>query len=306
MQLSWIPLVTEEELQGAWKWLLDTMSPRPAISEQTCIYDHKQWQNQGQYQPLKADDLTVKRLGILFLTSELGADEDIYNLVNCGESFQVDVPADSLDRDVSNVVREIKGFRDSLSEHLAFWVRLACAAQINVDGQRFACSLPNVQSRDKGPDGLFITTGEADFVEIQSVKNSIGDPRGLVATKKFRERGQVHKREKPKQLEEFWLTANENWGIVRLHRTLSNLCRLLEISDQRLFKMSLSKDLCFYNAVVVANQKHAKLDVFEGYQHVVNDVERRIATYISSDDWKEVAEKTRQVIQAKLRQAKLI
>ncbi len=308
MQLSLIsfPLVTNDEMQDAWEWLLDTMSPRPTTPSQICIYDHKQWQDEGQFKPLKPDTVSANRLAILFLVSELGTDESIYRLANCGEVTQISVPTGGLDRDIANVIKEEKGFRDSLSEHLAFWVRLASAAQINVDGQRFACSLPNVQSRDKGPDGLFITFGHTDYVEIQSVKNTINNPRSLVATRKFREHGQIHQREKPKQLEELWLTANENWGIVRLQRTLSQLCRLLDIPAEHLFKMSLSKDLCYYNAIVIADQRHASPNVFDGYQYVLDQINRRIATYVSSEKWKELAEMTRQKILAKLRQSKLI
>jgi hypothetical protein len=286
MQLSLLPLVTKEELENAWNWLLEGVRPRPTTPSQTCIYDHKQWQIQGAYYPLKVDGKIEKHLGILFLTSEFGDVDQTYNLANFDEVTDINCPAGVLDKDVANVIQEAKGFRDSLSEHLAFWVRLADEAQARVKGQKFAGKLPHVQSRDKGPDGLFISVGQKDYIEIQSVKNSINDPKSLVGTRSFRTSGKIHNRKKPKQLEEFWLTANENWGIVRLQRELSNLCRLMEITEQQeLFKIALSnKDLCFYNAVVVADEKHAREDVFEGYGHITHDVSRRIATYISSDE----------------------
>lgn len=300
MQSSFLPLVTREELEGAWNWLLSTMRPRPDTPSKSCVFDHKHWKIEEQYQPLCANGIIEKHLSLLFLTSEFGDDDQIYNLANFGEATSIGQPIGLLDRDVANVIQEAKGFRDSLSEHLAFWVRLANEAQTRVDGQKFAGKLPHIQSRDKGPDGLFMGTGQKDYVEIQSVKNSIGDPRQLVGTTSFRTHGKVHKREEPKQLEEFWLTANENWGTSRLQRELSNLCRLLQVADPQLFKMALQKNLCFYNAVVVANEKHAREDVFEGYEHITTDVSRRIATYISSEEWKELAEKTRQDIKARL------
>ncbi len=301
MQLSFLPLVTKDELKGAWGWLLSTMKPRPNTPSMSCVYDHKHWKIGEQYQPLCVNGIVEKHLGTLFLTSEFGDDDQIYRLSNLGEASDIARPADPIDRDVANVVREVKGFRDSLSEHLAFWVRLANEAQTHVEGQKFAGKLPHIQSRDKGPDGLFIATGQRNYVELQSVKNSIGDPRNLVGTTSFRVNGVVHRRESPKQLEEFWLTANENLGSVRLQRELSNLCHLLQIADQQqLFKVALQKNLCFYNAVVVADEIHAREEVFEGYEYITTDVARRIATYISSQEWKALAEKTRQDVKLRM------
>ena len=302
MQLSLLPLIAKEELGNAWDWLIQGIRPRPTTPSQSCIYDHKKWQIQGVYHPLRADGIIEKHLAILFLASEFGDDDQIYNLANFGKATDIRHPVGLLDKDVKNIVQERKGFRDSLSEHLAFWVRLADEAQARVEGKKFAGKSPHVQSRDKGPDGLFISVGSKDYIEIQSVKNSISDPRSLVGTTSFRTSGKIHNRKKPKQLEEFWLTANENWGIVRLQRELSNLCRLMEITElQEFFKIALSnKDLCFYNAIVVADEKHARENVFEGYAHITNDISRRIATYISSDEWKDLAEKTRQEIKKRL------
>jgi hypothetical protein len=204
------PLVSRYEVEDAWLWLCNAVTSRPNVPSKTCVYDHKQWKVQGQYHPLFADGFVEKYLGVLFLTSELGDDEQIYDLANFGEAADITLPNGLLDRDVANVIQEKKGFRDSLSEHLAFWVRLANGSQVCNDDQRFAAKLPHVQSRDKGPDGLFITTGHDSYVEIQSVKSSMGDPRKEVGTRSFRSKGVVHNRKSPKQLEEFWLTANEN------------------------------------------------------------------------------------------------
>ncbi|MBP7045197.1 MAG: hypothetical protein KBE23_20760 [Chloroflexi bacterium] len=296
MQSSFLPLIDKEELEDAWKWLFSTMKPRPENASVSCVYDPKHWMIQEEYKPLYANGLIEKHLSVLFLTSEFGEDEQIYGLTNFGDATSIDRPAGLIDRDVANVIQEEQGFRDSLAEHLAFWVRLANEAQNYSDGQKFAGKLPHIQSRDKGPDGLFIVTGQSNYVELQSVKSSTKNPRNQVGTRSFRINGKVHDRNNPKQLEEFWLTANENWGSARLQRELSNLCRLLQVTNQQLFKMSLQENLCSYNAIVVANEKYASEDVFEGYEHITPNINHRIATYISSEEWKELAEKTRQVI----------
>jgi hypothetical protein len=87
---------------------------------------------------------------------------------------------------------------------------------------------------------------------------------------------------------------------VRLQRILSSLCRLLQVTDRQLFKMALQRNLCFYNAIVVANEKHAREEVFEGYEHITTNISHRIATYISSTEWKDLAEKTRIEVKARL------
>lgn len=294
MQLSFLPLVDENELKSAWIWLRDEMQPHSQQTCQSCIYDHKKWKVQGAPKSLKADGSIEKHLGILFLASEFGDAEQIYKLVNFNRTMTINRLPGLLDKDILNVIKEKKGFRDSLSEHLAFWVRLASEAKVCPSGQRFVGKLPHIQSRDKGSDGLFIAVGQKDYIEIQSVKNSIRDPRAQVGTKSFRTNGKVLNRKKPKQLEEFWLTANENWGIQRLQRELTSLCLVLGTTNKDFFKMALgNKNLCFYNAIVVADEKYAREAVFEGYEHVTSDVKRRLATYISSEQWQFLAEETR-------------
>jgi hypothetical protein len=245
-------------------------------------------------------DSVIRALGHLYLTSQLGDSDLIFDLVNHGNAQDVVIPSGKLDTDVKNVIDSIRRFHNALSENLAFWVRLATAAQCKKDSLEFACSKPNVQPDDKGPDGLFLATGTTPQVEVQSIKNSIYDPQSLISSKPFRSKGRIANK-KGKQLEDFYRHARENFGFVRLDDLLSQLCKSLNLSTTREIRIGLLSQ-CSYNAVVVADNKHAKIELFEGYEHVTQDVKRRIATYIGSSEWKEIAASTRQFIVQRLQQ----
>jgi hypothetical protein len=245
--------------------------------------------------PLKPTPEVAALLARLYLASGIGDLEAILDMANGNDPTDIVVPAGSLDEDVKKVIKSQPRFRTALSEHLAFWIRLATTAQCPEDCSRFACSLPNVQPEDKGPDGLFLSTGTTSRVEIQSVKNSIGNPQSLISTKRFRLKGtlSVYK----KLLEDFHRFAHENFGFVRLERLLADLCRLLHISTDRQIRIALlSNTECSYNAIVVADQQYADVELFQGYQYVTPEAKRRVATYIGSTKWTEVAEQTRRSV----------
>jgi hypothetical protein len=291
-----IVIVPRQKASDAWNWLCATISPRPSPANQRCLYDCKLWDNGGTQQPLHPATYVGELLGRLYLTSQLGDLESILSMANGCEAQDVIVPAGSLDKDVEGVVKSKSRFRAALSEHLAFWIRLATAAQAQTCSDRFACALPNVQPEDKGPDGLFLSTGPASQVEIQSVKNSINDPQSLVSTKRFRTNGRVSSKH-GKLLEDFYRFAHSHVGFVRLDRLLTDLCRLLDIPSDRKIRMALlSSTVCAYNAVVVADHQYEKADLFQGYEHITQDVQHRIATYIGSTSWSEVAEVTRKSV----------
>lgn len=217
-------------------------------------------------------------------------------MVNSGRARDIVVPPGNLDEDVKKVIESRPRFRTALSEHVSFWLRLATTAQCPAGCSKFACSLPNVQPEDKGPDGLFLSTGTVSRVEVQSVKNSIGDPQPLLSTDRFRSKGCVSPR-KGKLLEDFHRFAHENFGFVRLERLLSSLCRVLDIPLSRQIRIALlSNTVCSYNAVVVADHQYAKVELFQGYQYVTQYAERRIATCVGSTKWAEVAEQTRRFV----------
>lgn len=299
-----IIVVRKHEVREAWNWLLENISPRPDQHCDVCIYDLKVWGSTDVKQPLSPMDSVGAVLGRLYLTSELGDLGAIINMVNGADAQDVIVPPGDLDEDVKNVIKSKKRFRDGLSEHLAFWVCLATATQLYNDGSKFACVLPHVQAEDKGPDGLFLLVGLTTKVELQSVKNSKNDPSYLLSTKSFQKKGQVSSNARKRLLEEFYKFANQQSGFTRLSQRLSDLCGYLGVqADQKIRMALLSNTSCSYNAVVVADHQYARPDLFKGYQHVTRDIEHRIATYIGSTSWVEVAEATRQVVLQILKQS---
>jgi hypothetical protein len=54
---------------------------------------------------------------------------------------------------------------------------------------------------------------------------------------------------------------------------------------------------------VVADQKYSDVSLFEGYQHINRDVQKRIATYIGATDWQQSAKLTRKHVKQLLKRA---
>ena len=296
MQLSFFSIVTKNELRVAWDWLVKPMNHRPTAHCGHCVFDHKQWYQQ----PLKDEPKTHVNLGTLYLTSSFADDNQIFALANRDVSADIETP--NLDSNIAKTVKNSGRFRDALSEHLGFWVRLATASQSQTPSTRFASAKPNVIPENQGPDGLIMVDCSAtntQQIEIQSVKNPSNNPRSMVATTSFRTQGKVHNVNKPKLLEDFWLVKNESVGITYLQNMLSGLCGQLQLTADQRIKFGLLADTA-YNAVIVANDKHATATVFEGYDQVTTDASKCFATYIGSNDWDALAEATRKVLLKRL------
>ena len=292
-----IPLLTQKEIIEAWSWFVSNMSSRPVNHNSLCIFDLKLWGSNTE--PLQPNNQFVAVLGRLYLVAQLGYEDIVFDLVKGDDIQDLIWQFGALDEDIQKVVKSVERFRYHLSEHLAFWVRLAVASQHN--SSNFACSRPNIQPEDKGPDGLFVSTGAENIVEIQSVKSSTSNPQNLISTKKFRQ-GNLSSVKQTKQLEEFYKFSTENFGLVRLDEKLANLLRILNVSANHTIRMGLLGN-CSYNAVVVADHHYAKVELFQGYEHVTHEVEHRVATYIGSTEWKQVAEKTRKSVVQTLNKA---
>lgn len=293
---STVVLISRGEARLAWDWVLQQMSRRPSIPQSLCVYDRKHWKIGGTPKPLCTDSSCPNYWAELYLISQFSDLSTIINMVNMSAFQDVLAYASSLDPDIKGVIQSAKRFRNALSEHLAFWTRLATEAQMR-KSSAFACSLPNFQPEDKGPDGLFVGFGATDSVEIHSVKNSLHNPAPNICSPSFRKNG-IPKR--GKQLDDFWRKTNENFGLGRLDRLLSQVSDSLGVTSQQSIRLALLAD-CAYNAVVVADDSFAKIDLFDGYQRFPCEVQRRIATYIGAVNWKEFAEKTRRIVERKLK-----
>ena len=272
---------SDSTVDAAWGWLRTAVSTRPTAVSGECVFDHKAWAIAPQG-PLRADNSACAHLACLFAASAFCSIDSLNALGNQGPAptVQVTLP---LDDQIKGIVTTPKRFRASFAEHLAFWIRMADAAKAG--GAKFALAQPNLLPEDKGHDGLLMTSGALPMIEIQSVKNSINSPRSLVASAAFRKKA---KPKKKKQLDDFWMLTHKNVGMVRLHRMISQVAASLALTGTDKLKSGIVA-AASYNAVVVANDQYATHEMFNGYQHIVGDVQRRFATYVGARTWVVVA-----------------
>ncbi len=285
-------LLDATQVDNAWKWLKANISNRPGLSPELCfIDDHKLWGIE-LFQPLLSTDESIEKIAQLFLISQLGEIPQVIELSKFGNSFNLFLVTRHIDEDIKVIIASETRFRNGLSEHLGFWVTLGSLVNQNCY-TNFAISQPNFQPEDKGPDGLFLGLDEAQqaHIEIRSIKNSIDNPYYLVATASFRDGGVA---QKSKQLEEFYLLAEEEYGFARLDRLLAQVSSYLSLESNQLTRAVLLKNSAKYNAIVVANDAFYSLGMFNGFQRVTDAPEKCIATYIGSDVWTQFAENSAQ------------
>jgi len=290
--INTITIVSHDKLTKSWQWILQHMSLRPTSHRAICLYDQKLWSYSLAPQPLEPGSSIPEILSVLYIASELGELKAILDMAKGMSTPEISISKGPLDQDVKGVINNVKRFRHTLSEHLAFWVRLADVAKSN-SCSNFSCSRPNTQPEDKGPDGVFIEIGIKSRVEVQSVKSSINNPSTLISSKNFRSGKKVDRK---KLLDGFWLQAYQNLGLIKLQNALSDACSLVDLSSEKRINLGLTLDVCAYNAVIVANNNYADSNLFAGYERINNDSSKCIATYIGSTEWTEVAEETRKCV----------
>lgn len=289
--ISIIEIVSNNRLDNAWRWLLSEISPRPNSPGNICLFDHKCWRDDTHL------DETSEMLAILYIASQLGDHKKIIGMVNGLLCPAVIWQGVSLDNDVQGVIESEKRFRNHLSEHLAFWIRLAVerknrAANPGNQSIEFSYSKPNIQPEDKGSDGLYVEITPSYRIEMQSVKNNLSDPKPYISSTSFRNKGTAQSK---KLLDDFWRLKHKNDGLVRLEQQLDGLIGPLGLSAEEKVKLALVQRGA-YNAVIVANDFYANENLFEGYEHVTSDKNKRIATYIGSKNWKMLASKTWKIV----------
>ncbi len=307
-----ITVVPAETLSAAWQWLVSSVSSRPSRPCGEFIFDHKSWNGGGCCGPLVPLKNVVCWVGSLYLASQLGDLDTIMQLVRSGVAEPVEWFVAKLDSDTASVVKSRPRFRNHLSEHLSFWVRLAtevrrswsCAASPT---HEFWHTRPNIQPEDKGPDGLFLSLESSEpHVEMLSVKNSTGNPQQEVSYARFRKSGQVDETlDRRPLLEGFWLSRHREIGLLRLDVELGSLCRQLGLGADKARRAALLIRAS-YNGVVVADEKYAQESLFAGFRHVHSDPGRCIGTYIGSQQWSVLAERIRRHIITVLEQKGLI
>jgi hypothetical protein len=202
--------------------------------------------------------------------------------------------SDQLDNDVARVVNaedtaiHLNAFRNSLSEHLAYWAILASIIK-TADYQDFSISKPNLQPEDKGPDGLACIIGK-DFsiIKVISVKNSIISPQDLISSASFRSNGEIALNEK-KIFDEFYAFQNHNRGFQRLDDKLNTLLQELHQDGENQIRRVLLNNHSQFNATVVADEQYAANNLFIGFNKVADKPLRCIGIYVGSENWKNLA-----------------
>ncbi len=284
-------ILDKNQVENVWKWLVSNVSDRPGLSpELSFVNNHKLW-GVDFSQPLRSTDEYKEKIAQLFLISQLGDISQILDVSKGVNSFDLFLVTQNLDQDVKVVIESDERFRDGLSEHLGFWITLATFAKLNLYNN-YAISQPNFQPEDKGPDGLFLglDANQRAYIELRSIKNSMRNPYYLIASANFRNGGDA---QKSKQLEEYYLLVEGDYGFSRLDRLLAQVSNSLQLDSNLLTRSVLLKTATSYNAIVVADESFYSPEIFNGYERVSSTPEKRIATYIGSDLWTQFAENVR-------------
>ncbi|HMR99097.1 MAG TPA: hypothetical protein PKE62_07560 [Anaerolineales bacterium] len=284
-------ILERTQVNDVWEWLVSNISDRSVQTPGQCFVDDRKLWGVNIPQPLSSTDEFLINVAKLYLVSQLGDLSEILGLSKGKGAFELLLVTKNLDQDIRVVIASGRRFRDALSEHLGFWVTLGTITKLHLY-EIYAISQPNFQPEDKGPDGLFygLDANGNPNIEIRSIKNSTRNPRYLIATGEFRKGGAAHKN---KQLEEYYLLVEEEYGFARLDRLLSQVSSHLKVAPNVLTRSALLKNASSYNAIVVANDMFHAPKLFDGFDRVFAAPENRIATYIGADRWAQFAENTR-------------
>lgn len=292
-------VISSPALKASWSWLVHELPVRLNDPHCTsCAYDRKNWSDAQNVQLLNPS--VADKLATLYLASQLCHVAQITAMAAGGAAPQALCSA-PLDHDLKGILQASDRFRASLGEHLAFWSRLAEAAQSGGKTPRFALTQPNLQPEDKGPDCIHLEESGGKFhLEVLSVKNSINNPAPLVSSKAFRD-GRKGLNPK-KQLDQFWLLVHRNSGVTRVSNDVYSLSEAVGLTPTEQLRIGLAAE-CTYNAVVVADNQHANSKMFDGFERVTPVKSRRKATYLGSVSWAKVAQATRASVIERLKNA---
>jgi hypothetical protein len=292
-------IISTQEFQEAWDWLFDHISiEQSLIPEHSYYFDHKHWQYPDHIKCIDECDNSEVFLARLYLVSQLASVSDyLSNLKQHNLIFRLEYSGDQLDEDVARVINaeetaiHLNAFRNSLSEHLAYWALLASIIK-SADYQDFSISKPNLQPEDKGPDGLAcVVRDDFSIIKLVSVKNSINSPQELISSASFRNSSGIVLNEK-KILDEFYAFQNHNRGFQRLDDKLNTLLQELHQDGEKQIRLVLLNNHSQFNAAVVADEKYAADTLFSGYNRISNKPLRCIGIYIGSGNWQILANKT--------------
>jgi len=293
-----IDLLSSVEVHEAWAWIKNHISiEQVLIEDHGYNFDHKHWHYPGHIICVDQCENADLLLARLYLVSQLAPVSDyLISLKNDTRDFILHLYSELLDEDVARVVnaietrRNLNSFRNSLSEHLAYWAILASIIKSN-EFNDFSVVKPNLQPEDKGPDGLaYIVCDDHAIIKIISVKNSINPPKDLISSAGFRT-NDVIEPDCTKMLDEFYAFQYQNRGFQRLDEKLNSLSQELHQDTTSQIRHSLLLQQSHFNGAVVANEEHVNTDLFTGYSKISDKPIRCIGIYIGSANWRDFAYK---------------
>ena len=291
-----IEIVTRENVQEAWEWWIANINVRTNLVDgHCCIFDQKRWDRDAPIELRWNNPAHMQFVSRLYLSSLLGDVSETICMSMGEQAAPVRIRPPRLEEHYRNLITgnpnpdverdRFERFRYSLSKSLAFWVQLAHLSQNfrEPEGINYSISRPNFLPDDKGPDGLALILNPTNtIVELRSVKSSVNNPNSLIASRSFREnRIPVD----GKQLDEFYKVAYQSYGLGKLIDLLDMVCKVRNISTNLETRMALLGTAMAFNAMVVANDRHASYQSFDSFDKVCPDASSCIATYIGSHDW---------------------
>ena len=286
---------TAVDVINAWNWWYQNITPQPNPNLGALfIFDQKKWG--ASLTCLNHNDSSqITNIAKLYLVSQLTADPNEILLITQGNPADICISETGLDPQIIKTIESPVSFRNALSENLAFWAQLATI--IKSGGfSSFVVTLPNTKPTDPGPDGLSLSFDRQNCacIEIRSVKNSINDPSGMIASANFRRGADPDPSEPPEtQLDEFYLVIKNGYGFTKLERLLASAYNCLNQNSNQILRMGLIRNQSRFNAMIVADDHHARPARFESYSRIARPTTEKIATYIGAGAWQTFAENIR-------------
>jgi hypothetical protein len=282
-----VQLMSPGQTQAAWTWLLGGLPQRSAIGQDLSYDDFAAWQD-AVGRLLHPEPTVLANITSLYAMSTFCDARALKDLVNGINSPAVMVPT-PLDQTLRDLYAKEARFRNSLAEHLGFWLPIAIRKKA-APGAVIAGSKPHVLPEDTGPDGIVLDCGSL-LGDLVSIKSCLTSPRSMIASATFRSRG-TPRTKKPPLLDEFQLYDKRNRGFTKVTDLALQVANAAHLNINQQATNALLATFT-YHAFVVASHLHAAPALFDGFARISNVASRRFATYLGASDWRAFAKRAR-------------
>lgn len=282
-----VQLMTTTQTQAAWAWLLANLPTRAPIGPLVSYDDLSAWQD-ALGRLLHPSPAVLENVAALYTISTFADERALKSLIN-GVAAPIVAVHTPLDQTLRTLYASEPRFRNSLAEHLGFWMPVAIRKRAT-PAATIVGSKPHVLPEDTGPDGIVLDCGSMAG-ELISIKSSLKSPRQMIASSGFRKTGKAAKGSPP-QFDEFYLYEKRNHGFTKVTDLALKVAYAAQLTMTEQTKSALLSNFA-YHAFVVASHEFADATLFEGYQRIANSPSRRLATFLGANNWKSFAKNTR-------------